>query len=139
MKLRYFLILLIIIIPIFAILTFILYQNYVIVEVQTIESHIIIMNGYGFNIDNSKLYLGGVPPGGIAFRNFTVNNTGTEGRNIEIKEFGELKDWSRIYPSNFYLGPGESQPVKYYVQTPGRVSFGNHTGRINIYFKRPLT
>ncbi len=137
MKLIYFILILCCLVPATAILSFVGYVNYKIDYVRTIEAHIMVGNVYGVNIDSSDLYLGATKPGGIAFRNFTVTNTGEETRKIEVSVKGPMKDWATITPNYFLIDPGEKKHVKYRIKVPLGTSHGNYTSKVMILFIKP--
>lgn len=136
MRVAHAVMLICVLIPVVSIGTYILYLNYKVDYVRSIEAEIMVSRHWGVNIDKDKLYLGSVRPGGEAYRNFTVTNTDQFEREIRIYTGGVMKEWARVNDQKFRLGPNETKHITFYLAVPKETAYGNYTSPIYVFFMK---
>lgn len=88
----------------------------------------------GFNVDTSALYFGTVSPGNSAFRFLDFNSVNKV--KVIIIPFGKIKKWVSFSENNFVLQGNKS--VRISINIPKNAEFGEHSGKLKLYFLKTL-
>lgn len=117
-------------------LTAVLYSFYVIEDKKVIPMDIKVRDRGGFNLDTDAMHFGIAQPGGSAERSLKAWHDSDHALRVEIKTYGEMKDWVSADQDDFWLQPGEIREIFFKVRIPGGTPYGNYTGSIVLFFKR---
>lgn len=117
-------------------IVFLVYNYFIIVEVQEYDIDLIVGNMAGFNLDTDKIHFGTLPPGNNAERKFEVQNIDYNRIKVNVKSYGEFKDWIYVNKNNFYLGKGETEEVKVVAYVPENAEIKTYEGKLKIIFTR---
>ncbi len=115
--------------------TFFIYSMYAVVDVKTVEAHVIVDNYVGINVGTDKLYFGTVMPGGEAERGIIITNNYNEGLNVRVQVLGGLKGWLVPEEKSFYM-ENRTRKLGFTLMVPEDAEIGNYTGEVRVYFLR---
>ncbi|MDD5332013.1 MAG: hypothetical protein PHE43_04330 [Candidatus Nanoarchaeia archaeon] len=110
--------LIVIVVPVTILVMTILYNTYVVLDVEIIPIEVNVNDNLGFNLDSSALIFGTIPPGNLGSRSIVVSNLKYSSSNVNIKVKGELKNWIYVSENNFNLNKEESKELEFKLLIP---------------------
>lgn len=134
MKLKNLLLILILIIVVFVCLTKILVYSFFLDDYEELDVYVTVENIIGFNVNNSALYFGAMPPGGVGTRDIFLFNNDCDKCRVSIKGDGEIASWLYVSDNNFVMFKGENKTVNVKLYVPSNAEYGNYTAKLKIYF-----
>jgi hypothetical protein len=112
-----------------------IYKNITIYEVRTIPADINVAKHVGINLNNDSLHFGTTFPYGGSKRDMTISFH--KDALVEIKTFGEMKNWIYVSDNNFFLPANTEKELTFEVFVPSGTDERLYNGTVKIYFKRP--
>lgn len=104
------------------------------VEVSTVGMHVKIDEVVGFNVDNSSLFFGTIPPGSSSKRDIALS--GVDSSRIYLIPTGGISNWVSFSENNFILKKEESINVSVMIKAPDNAGYGEYSGKLMILFWR---
>ncbi len=116
----------------------IIYSNYKVKDVMTLEmSTGIRFGGIGVTKDTDGLRFGMAPPGSNLSRSVKITNPYDKSIKVSIGFYGEMENMTRAEPNDLLLGPNEGKDVMFITYLPPGEEEINFTGYTKIFFLRP--
>jgi hypothetical protein len=120
---------------VFAILLFLLYNQFSFVEKKEIYSTLEISNLTGFDLNDSMLSFGKIYPGGVTSRSITIQNNWDKTSKVIIDCKGNISEFLIVSENSFFLKPNEKKQVSFSIITNKTSIKGNYDGIIKIKMK----
>jgi len=136
MKIIKFFLFLIVAVMVSCILTYILYNFFIIENIYTLDMNVKIGYNLGLNVDGDSIKFGKLMPGTSGERSILINNNATYPLRVVILKSGYIADWVKISENNFILKEKESKEVIFEAFAPTNVGVGNYTGKVKVIFKK---
>ena len=135
MKKKNIVFLLIIIVLLSITATALFYSFYKVDYIKEFNMSMVVGDHIGIGIIKGELSFGMVPPGqGSSTRNIDIYNSKNYPLKVNIKKYGEIKDWVKVSPNGFIIGVNENRQVNFEASPPVNTEYGNYTGKIRFYF-----
>lgn len=115
--------------------TYLYYQTFVILSVQTINADVVVKGNGGINLNKDRMHFGGVPPGDGAIRKVTINYT--RDAVVHITTDGPLQAFVSASENDFYLAGHENKEITFTADIPLNTSYGNYSGTLIFTFVKP--
>lgn len=106
------------------------------VDSYVLESHVVVDESIGFNLDADKLYFGRVTPGGNADRSIRFSSPNEVLLTIVVE--GETSSWISLPESPFVLEANENLSLSFSIEIPEGTPLGNYTNNVIFTFYRPF-
>jgi len=129
--------LIMIILLIIIISSFLIVYNPTLYETKQIDMYLTVGNYTGFNVDTDAIYFGTIMPSGRGTRIINITNS-NQISIVNIKSYGELKEWIYISENNFILNPNEDKTVNVMVYVPKNIEYKDYKGVLKIRFKKQI-
>jgi hypothetical protein len=111
-------------------------RNYLsVLEVQKVETSLIVGDRGGFDLNSSALTLGMIIPGGSSTRNLIVENKYDFDIRIYLTGEGEIQRFL-VFDKNIFLEKGETRQIPVSGVIPRGTQYGNYTGKIFLTFRK---
>ncbi|MBL7056570.1 hypothetical protein ISS07_06670 [Candidatus Woesearchaeota archaeon] len=136
MKLRNFLLLVVVAIFLSSFLSYKFYSVYIVEDTITLDMEIKVDDHFGLNADTDALKFGRIMPGTSAERGIEVENNASFPLKIVITNSGVFQDWISISDNYFVLDVDDRKKVLFEVTAPDNADFGNYSGKTTILFKK---
>jgi len=95
-----------------------------------------VANNPGFDLNDSALTFGSIPPGQSATRSLFITNEFERKVKVVIKIKGEIEKYLYVSENNFFLEPKEGRKVNFTVILPDNIPLGERTGIIEVRFNK---
>lgn len=119
-------------------LGFVLFFDYLSVEVQTIETSFLVGDRPGFDLNKTALTFGQVVVGKGASRGVTFTNNYDFAIKIEILAKGEIFKFLSVSENDFILLPNESKELMFQVFPSGNLDKQVYSGVVISKIRRVL-
>lgn len=136
MKLKKFLLLILITILISFSLTSLFYTSYIIQDVQELDMKMKIGDVVGFDTNTSVISFGIIPEGGSSQRPIILKNLKDKPLKTYIKKSGEMAKWVYIPEENFILKANETKELIFTAIPTKDAEKGAYKGKVNFIFTR---
>jgi len=129
-------VLVIFLIVIIFLLSIFLYSNILdyisVYETKEIYAEVKVSDRYGFEINDSSLKFGMIPPGNSASKDISLENI--YGKEVKIKIYteGEIGDFITISENDFILKKDEKKQIGFSVVIPLEAEYGIYTGNVTV-------
>jgi len=118
-------------------ITAIVFNQYKILDIRTVDMKVAITNEIGFAATSGYLNFGTVARGtGSASRFVNVINNGEKPVLLRVVVSGDLKQWTQITPSQQLLQPNSTEMISFAVVAPVDAAYGNYTGTAKFIYER---
>jgi len=118
---------------------YLIYTQYIVVEVTEIDMDLVVMDHPGINAASDALHLGGVPPGGgSGFRDFTFSNNFDFPMITTAYLEGNLTPWVTISQNDMITQPGEDSKMKFSAKPPADAEYGYYAAKVTLVHRRIL-
>lgn len=119
---------------------FLVYWMYFVFIIPSESNEISIMVSVddimGFNLTDTALVFGTIPPGGVGGKNITINNNAKIPQFVHITSTGVAGDWIMVSNNNFFILPNDQKIITSKLFVPMDAKHGEYTGILNIQFKK---
>lgn len=101
--------------------------------VEEIPIYLVVGEHIGFNIENTSLNFGTIPPGGQAVKEINIQNSGQH--ELEILITGNVKKFISIEPKEFNVQSDQITNVEVTAYVPSNTPKGNYTGTLLVVIR----
>lgn len=101
-------------------------------NIKRVDMQVNVSKRIGFNVDNSSLFFGSVPPGASAVRNITLIGNGNS--KVFLRVFGTLRDWISFSDNNILLDSGKKINISITLRVPENTPYREYQDRLWLFF-----
>ena len=94
-------------------------------ETKELYMYVSVDKVIGFNITDTALAFGSMPPGAVGGKNITIFNDENTPHFVHMTSSGNITDWISVSDNNFLVGKNEEKNVTIRVTVPADAEFGS--------------
>jgi len=100
---------------------------------QVLYAQVIVLDSYGFALNNSSLNFGMIAPGGSSSKEVIIANNFDYPIKMEFIKKGNISDILFVSENNFILNESENKTVVFSVSVSENFSLGFLDGQVTIF------